>query len=238
MSKTPTTVQRYYGVGSGRFFTPDPSGHANPSDPQTWNQYSYTHGDPANRSDSTGLDDEGPAPTTCYVNGQQFTGAICEFYFSTHAPGSGPNPNPEYDPLTPRGVNVQRAFVPPPDPPYVALSPDAEAHMLDSAYDLAMRALGFADCAGLFNKGSVGFSPDELLALLISGRGSNLGSIEFGQIKNWAVSATTQNVDGTIIHELIHAVYDQYGPPAQWPARSGSAGSTRRERNANPTGCG
>ncbi len=48
---------RYHQPGMGRFMTPDPyGGSADPKDPSSWNRYSYTGGDPVNRSDSSGLD--------------------------------------------------------------------------------------------------------------------------------------------------------------------------------------
>ena len=58
-----STVQRYYVNAYGRFGTPDPYGKsAQPRSPLTWNRYSYTTGDPVNRSDPKGLcitDDQG-----------------------------------------------------------------------------------------------------------------------------------------------------------------------------------
>ncbi len=45
--------QRYYGVGTGRFPTPD-RGHAKLGDPDSWNRYSYVEGDPVNRFDPLG----------------------------------------------------------------------------------------------------------------------------------------------------------------------------------------
>ena len=60
---------RYYTNAYGRFMTPDPyvsnNGSAgNPSDPQSWNKYAYTRGDPVNRLDPRGLDDEPTCTTT------------------------------------------------------------------------------------------------------------------------------------------------------------------------------
>ncbi len=52
---------RYYSNAYGRFMTADPyasSGGA--SDPQSWNRYAYTRGDPVNRYDPAGTDDCGP----------------------------------------------------------------------------------------------------------------------------------------------------------------------------------
>ena len=46
--------QRYYGVGTGRFGTPDPMHSAALGDPGSWNQYSYVGGDPLNFSDPGG----------------------------------------------------------------------------------------------------------------------------------------------------------------------------------------
>jgi RHS repeat-associated protein len=76
-------VQRYYGVGTGRFNVPDPyRASAGAADPASWNRYVYVQGDPTNFRDPSGLvrclkceeDDEeyapppfkpydGPAPT-------------------------------------------------------------------------------------------------------------------------------------------------------------------------------
>ncbi len=49
--------QRYYASTYGRFNTADPStSSAGPSDPVSWNRYSYTGGDPVNRMDPRGTD--------------------------------------------------------------------------------------------------------------------------------------------------------------------------------------
>ncbi len=50
---------RYHQPGMGRFMTPDPyKASGGPSDPGSWNRYAYTRGDPVNRADPGGLDDE------------------------------------------------------------------------------------------------------------------------------------------------------------------------------------
>ena len=61
--------QRYYGVGTGRFGTPDPSGSAasDMENPTSWNMYAYVNGDPVNFSDPEGLD---CASTPYYYNGK------------------------------------------------------------------------------------------------------------------------------------------------------------------------
>jgi RHS repeat-associated protein len=54
---------RYYASTLGRFTSPDPfKASGGPADPQSWNQYAYTRGDPANRVDPHGLYD-------CYWEG-------------------------------------------------------------------------------------------------------------------------------------------------------------------------
>ena len=53
--------QRYYATGSGRFLSADPyKASAGPSDPGSWNRYSYTRGDPVGRYDPRGLEDQEP----------------------------------------------------------------------------------------------------------------------------------------------------------------------------------
>src|SRR5205823_3638594 len=48
--------QRYYGVGTGRFNTPDPSLNSNADVlPGNWNRYAYVGGDPINKTDPSGL---------------------------------------------------------------------------------------------------------------------------------------------------------------------------------------
>jgi RHS repeat-associated protein len=53
--------QRYYSSVYGRFLTADPyKASGGVSDPASWNRYAYTRGDPINRYDPRGLEDEGP----------------------------------------------------------------------------------------------------------------------------------------------------------------------------------
>jgi RHS repeat-associated protein len=52
-------INRYYSNAYGRFMSPDPySATGGPADPESWNRYSYTRGDPINRFDPVGLDDQ------------------------------------------------------------------------------------------------------------------------------------------------------------------------------------
>jgi hypothetical protein len=55
---------RYYSNAYGRFMTPDPyTNSGRLEDPQSWNRYAYTRGDPVNRADPMGMDD--CDPNTC-----------------------------------------------------------------------------------------------------------------------------------------------------------------------------
>jgi hypothetical protein len=50
--------QRFYASGYGRFTSPDPyQASGGPASPASWNRYSYTRGDPINRTDRKGLAD-------------------------------------------------------------------------------------------------------------------------------------------------------------------------------------
>ncbi len=49
-------MNRYHEPGDGRFMTPDPIWVVRvPSDPGSWNRYSYSNGDPVNSYDPSGL---------------------------------------------------------------------------------------------------------------------------------------------------------------------------------------
>jgi RHS repeat-associated protein len=57
MTGCSAVVQRYYSSVTGRFWSPDPyRARSALNDPQNWNRYSYTGGDPVNRADPRGLD--------------------------------------------------------------------------------------------------------------------------------------------------------------------------------------
>jgi RHS repeat-associated protein len=63
---------RYYKNNFGRFWSADRAGHADLADPQSWNQYAYTKGDPVNFNDAGGTGDCAvgqPIPCTENVTG-------------------------------------------------------------------------------------------------------------------------------------------------------------------------
>ncbi len=62
------SMNRYYSNAYGRFMTPDAAPRSRLGDPQSWNRYAYTRGDPVNRLDPSGRDDE----STCTLTSSDF----------------------------------------------------------------------------------------------------------------------------------------------------------------------
>ncbi len=58
---------RFYASTTGRFMKPD-NVNGNPMNPQSWNLYSYVHGNPVNLNDPTGHMTGGPAPDRTEVH--------------------------------------------------------------------------------------------------------------------------------------------------------------------------
>jgi RHS repeat-associated protein len=89
-------MNRYYSSNLGRFTSPDPyAASGGVSDPGSWNRYTYTRGDPANRVDPWGLNDsEAGAPVAqCQINGNWLYGDACEFYLEHLAAGDFGGPS-------------------------------------------------------------------------------------------------------------------------------------------------
>ena len=76
--------QRYYGVGTGRFGTPDPSTGVSLGNPASWNKYAYVQGDPVNYYDPEGLQIRGP-----WYCSPEYTYAECYGYDGTITIGGG-----------------------------------------------------------------------------------------------------------------------------------------------------
>ncbi len=89
---------RYYSNAYGRFMTPDPySNSGRLDDPQGWNRYAYTRGDPVNRIDPWGRDDCTPSA------GSDF----CVTGTSTSEDDGGVPPNTDFDPGGPAGGELE-----------------------------------------------------------------------------------------------------------------------------------
>jgi RHS repeat-associated protein len=79
--------QRYYTSNFGRFWSPDRGGTAKAGNPITWNKYGYASGDPVNRYDPAGRDDEDAG---CAA----FDSSICEALGDTDPMNTGVMPPP------------------------------------------------------------------------------------------------------------------------------------------------
>ena len=172
-----TTDQRYYASTYGRFNTADPyQASGGPSDPGSWNRYSYTRGDPINRLDPRGLEDCPPGVDFCVTG-------------TAVADSPDPSPCSEFAVMAPwaaaylssigacgvpseyggGGGAAQKPFVPPPPLPFEPSSPEQQKRSLDTAYELAEELLSIPNCAGLFNIGGEALSPQSMLTQLFYG---------------------------------------------------------------------
>jgi RHS repeat-associated protein len=101
---------RYYSNIGGRFMTPDPSSSSDATNPQSWNQYAYSYGDPVNNLDPSGLD-------TCLSSWSVSSSGVisvtvydCSGGVNAGPGGGGGSPNPG-------GTTKNHDSAPPPPPP-------------------------------------------------------------------------------------------------------------------------
>ena len=180
---------RYYSNAYGRFMTPDPytnSGRLN--DPQSWNRYAYTRGDPVNRVDPNGTDDS--PPYLCPVGAGEGTELVECFDVMVSIP-SGFNPA--------AAAQAAAAFA------VAQVANNIASMVLSNQYfynvaSLALQALGSPECAALYNTSGRGdFTPQMVLQSMIPGgspSGYYFGTITFGSIAG-AISAQT-NIGGGV----------------------------------------
>jgi RHS repeat-associated protein len=141
----PLLVNRYYSNAYGRFMTPDPyqgngGGPGDPNNPQSWNRYAYTVGDPVNWNDPDGEFYQPPQqppnqPLPPIVNSNQ---------------GGSPNP----------GGTTKNHNGAPPNPILTA------AQVVSTAEQLALQWLNNSSCAALFGNG-LG-NPETVLQSLVT----------------------------------------------------------------------
>jgi RHS repeat-associated protein len=118
--------QRYYNSSLGRFWSLDPGGirTAHPGNPTSWNRYGYVNGDPVNKFDPTGREDqdvdpEGPDPGdpadpdpsdggggTSVTSSVSFPAQCQNGEVSNGAVGAPGNPTGCDTPLPPTGLQV------------------------------------------------------------------------------------------------------------------------------------
>jgi RHS repeat-associated protein len=90
-------LNRYYASGMGRFLNPDPyKASGGPASPQSWNRYSYVHGDPVNFIDPNGTN-EAPA-YGCQWNGETWA---CDWGVGGGGGGTWDDPGVGTNPLDP-----------------------------------------------------------------------------------------------------------------------------------------
>ena len=139
-------MARYYSATSGSFWSPDPGGMktADPTDPTSWNRYSYTAGDPVNRLDPTGKCWEWGGEV--WVNGLcQDDAEDCPDRTCTPGGGGDPNQNPQGGggsgspgPKVPAGGNYTQA----------------QMKALGAGFSSALAHVADLPCASLFALGS------------------------------------------------------------------------------------
>jgi RHS repeat-associated protein len=82
--------RRYYASTLGRFTSSDPyMASGQPADPESWNRYAYTRGDPVNRIDSTGRGDCDPNTDDCLTLPDDLedpTGFINDLFLPSQTP--------------------------------------------------------------------------------------------------------------------------------------------------------
>jgi RHS repeat-associated protein len=144
--------QRYYASNFGRFMSPDPyrataTSPSRPSDPLSWNRYSYTRGDPINYGDPRGTQLVYVGKDVCAVGaGEGTEDTECDDYEESGG-GSGSG----------RGGGGAGS------PPGIKLTPGQTAQFAE-ALGLALDALDSKDCASIFNTSGTGtLTPQQVL---------------------------------------------------------------------------
>ncbi len=163
--------QRYYGVGMGRFGTPDPTSGVNPGQPSSWNRYLYVHGDPVNFKDRRGLNEAEADDDDYYDEDHPFSG------------GGGAGPG--WDGGDGSDSGHAQAF-------YKA------ATTLWKALDLALTKLDSDKCRSLFGNDSSPDPRDVLKGLLYGNRTSKYGMVTVDDIRDdpGKVTSATTKVTG------------------------------------------
>ncbi len=183
---------RYYSNAYGRFMTPD-SYSGGTADPQSWNKYSYTRGDPVNRSDPAGLGDTGdpcnicikvigtPPPDVTVSLGTFGSGGLR----SLNRPGSS---------CQTAAANIAQYQASMNAVADSALTLNMWAYF-GNVVSLALQALGSPDCAAVYNTtGTSDYTPQMVLQSMLPGAapfGYWFGTIGFAP-NSQAFAAATQ----------------------------------------------
>ncbi len=195
---------RYYNNNFGRFWSVDPAGRADASDPQTWNQYGYARNDPTNRSDPTGLDpycgpDEIWDGEGCMFGAGSSQPGQCGPDWISDAGFSGPCANPcpvgQSNLLPNNTPNPACYYAGPPTGPAPTPTPTcSDWSCMPAAFARAVQALTLnTQCMDLFGtaKTRAGkFDPVIVLTNIVFGP-NTLGHIQFeDEGPTWGVAET------------------------------------------------
>ena len=190
---------RYYSNAYGRFMTPDPYANSGRlSDPQSWNRYAYTRGDPVNLYDPAGLWAEAPHPIdpTPVEGGDE--GPCPEGYTATEEGGCiAPTPEP-----------LQKPSDPIPDF-WANLGDDTEGAPVSlSKFGLTPQSVQMA--ASSSRLANINQFPQNVQPQFNPGadftavRNTKTGFtvVVFNQSNFW--QATSSQMAGTLLHEILH----------------------------------
>jgi RHS repeat-associated protein len=158
---------RYHQPGMGRFMTPDRKRRsAHPKSPGSWNRYAYTRGDPVNRTDRLGLEDECTDDGDCDESDSSNT--YCDDNEESCDDGGGGNEEPQ---------NI-----------YKQLSQTTQTSLLNNALESALELLEQPGCTlALFN----GVQPGQLAPAQVLQNLYTSGNITYGYIGDNSTGATT-----------------------------------------------
>jgi RHS repeat-associated protein len=176
---------RYYSNIGGRFMTPDPyTNSGRLSDPQSWNRYAYTRGDPVNRYDPSGMDDfSGPYP--CTVGAGEGTEVVDCFSVTVSIPGGfNPAAAAQYALALP-AIAAANAAV------NQAINTMAR---IQAGVAAAIKALNSENCERLFNLDPNAPDPAILLSQIANNQNDSVYFTEsyFPNTGNLATNAVTQ----------------------------------------------
>ena len=181
---------RYYSNAYGRFMTPDPyqgngGGSGDADNPQTWNRYAYTVGDPVNWIDPSGQFYQPPQPPP--------NQPLPPFVNSN--PTSGPSPQQQAKsksaPTSSAGMTYFSGIQ--------AQNQQAQNSITGQDLSLAMNALKNPACASLFGTAATragAWNPQNVLATLYSANGGNIAGTNVSV--GFLVSTATLGIDASV----------------------------------------
>jgi RHS repeat-associated protein len=145
---------RYYSSILGRFLSADPSKSADPTDPRTWNQYTYVNGDPVNFNDPSG---QCPEVGFCWTPGDPTPSSGVSGLFGGDAGNKGPWNDPNGKKPVASGMNWAsfEAFLKAAEATTCKGLPDGMVVSLSAGLAAAIGATGSGEAVFNFNTGQI-----------------------------------------------------------------------------------